>query len=103
MTVKRAVVLSEVIDQHVQAVGYEQAGATPPERAWHKDADMQEIWGKYWRNHPEYRAWDITYQLWLTGGLRRSVDDAMLCLPTESKDKVAELVRKRYIKEPNSD
>lgn len=103
MAIKRAVVLSEVIDKHVQQVGAEKAGSLPPERWYLKDADLTEIWGKGWKHHPEYVAWPITYALWVTGGLRRSVEDAMLCLPTESRDKVAELVRKRYKMEPDDD
>lgn len=100
MAIKRAIVLSEVIEKHVTAVGHGWAEERQPERAFQKDADLIEIWGKHWRSHPEYRNWGITYNQWLTGALRRSVEDAMLNLPTGSRDKIGQLVRKRYKLEP---
>lgn len=103
MTIKRAVVLSEVISKHVHQVGPGRAAFVPLGRTGQKDADLVEIWGKHWRNHPEYRAWDITYDQWLTGALRRSIDDAMLNLPEASREKVAEMVRKRFKIEPEQE
>lgn len=96
MAIKRAVILSEIIDKHVQAVGHERAAVEPVVRTWQKDADLIEVWGKHWWNHPEFREWGITYDQWLTGKLRRSIDDAMLNLPQASREKVADMVRKRF-------
>ena len=101
MTVKRAIILSQICADHLHHQGHDQAATTPPERWYLKDADLTDMWGRHWRQHPEYRAWPIVYQQWLGGSLRRSIDDTMRQLPEISRAKIEETVRKRYRLEPD--
>lgn len=47
---------------------------------------MEKIFGKHYRNHAQVLTWDMTFDMWWSGAVRRSARDATLNMPASVRE-----------------
>ena len=91
-TIKRAVLLIELVRGIASLVGDEYVIDNPPQALGGTFASKaKRIWGDSWRSHPELRHWQYLVSVVESGSLDRQIEAALQSLPSR--------VRKKLMKE----
>ena len=87
MCVKRSLLLDDLMSALHGELTPSEVAQDPYAIYWVQGAKKlaKEIWADMWQHHPNVRNWDITYQLWWDGSVRRSREALRDNLPESVK------------------